>query len=116
MSMFTHAMFLETLENVQRAVHQNSRDKGFWDGAENSSVPTKLALIHSEVSEALEAYRIGNPDSKKIAHSMIGEEMADVVIRVMDLCEHLKIDLGRAILDKANYNAERPFKHGGKSI
>jgi NTP pyrophosphatase (non-canonical NTP hydrolase) len=117
MSMFSAAIFLETVANLQRNVHQNSKNKGFWSEGENSSVPVKLALIHSEVSEALEAYRVGNPASQKIPdHSQIGEEMADVLIRCLDLCEYLGIDLARAVLDKANYNENRPYKHAGKKI
>ena len=126
MSMFSTAMFLETMENLQKNLHQNSVDHGFWEEVDNTSVPTKLCLIHSEVSEALESYRKGNPPCEKtypsslnsepvkLDISSIAEEMADVVIRVMDLCEHLHIDLGRAILAKADYNRNRPFQHGGK--
>lgn len=44
----------------------------------------------------------------------LDSEFADIVIRVMDLCSHLGIDLGKAILEKHQYNVTRPFKHGGK--
>lgn len=129
MSMFLTAMFLETMADVQRNMHEISRNHGFWDGEanpDNVSVPTKLCLIHSEVSEALEAHRHGNPPCEKLYPgfndvpvqlnmSCIAEELADATIRIMDLCEHLKIDLGRAVLDKANYNKSRPYRHGNKA-
>ena len=72
-------------------------------------VPAVLALIHSEVSEALEAYR------KDDAENFI-EELADVVIRVLDCCAGLNMDLGEAILDKMAANRARAFRHGGKKL
>ena len=118
MSMFSTAMFLESLANVQKNVHQMSKDHGFWDpanGPDNVSIPAKLCLIHSEISECLEAYRKGDPLSAKCPEfSLMAEELADAAIRIMDLCEHLKINLGRAILAKAVYNGSRSYLHGGK--
>lgn len=69
---------------------------------------TMLALIHSEVSEALEADRKGNKEN-------LAEELADVCIRTFDLAAHLGIDLETAIYNKMAFNKTRPFKHGGKA-
>lgn len=66
---------------------------------------TKLALIHSEVSEALEADRKGDYDN-------FCEELADVCIRVFDLAGSMGIDLQEAINAKMDRNKERSFKHG----
>lgn len=93
---------------------QNSADHGFWDGMEYredriKEIPGKLCLIHSEVSEALEAYRKSHPE-KMIAD--VGEELADVCIRVFDLCGALHIDLGKAIVEKMAKNRARPRMHG----
>lgn len=79
--------------------------KGWYD--EPIETGTKLALIHSEVSEALEADRKGNADN-------FAEELADVCIRIFDLCGSRNIDLEKAITEKMEFNKTRPHKHGGK--
>jgi len=66
-----------------------------------------LCLIHSEVSEALEAVRKNDRDN-------FAEELADTVIRVFDLCGGLDIDLEGAILAKMEVNRGRGYRHGGK--
>lgn len=72
-------------------------------------IPSKLALLHSEVSEALEAYRKGDRDN-------FAEEMADVFIRLLDTTYPLGIDLAAATLAKLAKNRTRGFRHGGKRV
>ncbi len=72
-------------------------------------VPAILALIHSEVSEALEAFR--KNDSVNFA-----EELADVLIRVLDCCPGLGIDVDAAVQAKLEKNRTRGYRHGGKRI
>jgi len=69
----------------------------------------KLALISSEVGEAAEAVRDHDLD-------LLMEELADVVIRVMDICDALGLDLWEAIRIKMDYNEKRPKRHGRKTI
>lgn len=70
-------------------------------------VPTKIALIISECVEALEGHRRNLMDDKLPAEPMIAVELADVLIRVFDLCGHLGIDVGTVLAKKAAYNATR---------
>ena len=77
--------------------------------AEPYKVPAILALIHSEVSEALEDFRHDNRE-------YFAEELADVVIRVLDCAGGLGIDLDKAVADKMEKNRHRGFRHGGKKI
>ncbi len=69
---------------------------------------TKLALIGSEVGEAVRAVQHG--DSAALA-----EELADVCIRVFDMCGWLDIELGDEIIRKMAINRTRPYMHGKKA-
>ena len=95
----------------------NSERKGFHKGADNQNIPTKLALIHAEVSEALEDHRDGKIattfDENGKPHGF-AQELADIVIRVGDLAEMLDINLEKEITMKLKYNSTREFRHGGK--
>jgi NTP pyrophosphatase (non-canonical NTP hydrolase) len=81
----------------------NAIEKGFHD--EYRSFGESIALIHSELSEALEADRVGNEENRK-------EELADVFIRLADLCGSLDIDLEQEVEKKMEKNKNRPRLHG----
>ena len=85
--------------------YETAVSKGWHD--EERETGTLLALIHSEVSEALEADRKGDEEN-------FAEELADVCIRIFDLCGLKNIDLEDAIFLKMNRNKGRSYKHGGK--
>lgn len=89
------------------------------------SFGTKLALIHSEVSEALEAYRIRRLETWVDGTKPEGViyELADTMIRIADLVGKLQaqhpeadLDLAKAIETKMAYNATRSHRHGGKVV
>lgn len=83
--------------------YEAMKEKGFHD--EKRPVAVSLALIHSEVSEALEADRKGNVENFR-------EELADICLRVFDLAGELGIDLEYEIDKKMVVNAKREMKHG----
>jgi NTP pyrophosphatase (non-canonical NTP hydrolase) len=108
----------------QHEVHQLALLKGWWphgtgDDLSTNMILAKLALVHSEVSEAVEAAREGNVtfgyifDGSGKPEGMV-VELADAVIRILDLCEALHLDLEHALERKHEYNATRPHRHGGK--
>ena len=78
--------------------------------ADRYKVPGILALVHSEVSEALEEWR----KEHRLEH--FAGELADIIIRVAQLGVGLGIDLDQAVIDKQQKNREREFKHGGRRI
>lgn len=80
---------------------------GWWDTPEMANIPTKLCLIHSEISEAMEGHRKNLKDSHLPSRPSIEVELADAVIRIADLAGRLELDLEGAILDKLDYNDKR---------
>jgi NTP pyrophosphatase (non-canonical NTP hydrolase) len=96
------------LNDLCTDIHTKNIKAGWWDQAENPLVvPTKLALISSEIAEALEGHRKGLKDDKLPQYDMIAVELADVLIRVFDLAGFLKIPLGTIIEAKEAFNASR---------
>ena len=109
-----------SIELLVNEAYDNATEHGFTGMCEDlvAAVPveqrramqrtvllSKLALIGSEVGEAVRALQHG--DDRGFA-----EEIADVVIRVMDLCGYTNIDLGDEIIQKMQANRKRPVLHG----
>ena len=126
------------LNKLATEIHENAKSKGFFDSEKN--IGEMLCLIHSEVSEALEADRkkmytnVSEIKLKGLADknfdatfndeavfkdffstcvkNTFEDELADVVIRVLDLCAFKGIDIEIHIKAKMRYNESRPHKHG----
>jgi NTP pyrophosphatase (non-canonical NTP hydrolase) len=106
------AITLAALDDLIKECHSNSVDHGFWDDIPDPEKdgPTKIALMHSELSEALEAMRIG----RFIGDHSVTEELADTIIRIFDYAGAGHLPLADTLLAKMARNRERPYKHGGK--
>jgi NTP pyrophosphatase (non-canonical NTP hydrolase) len=116
------------LNELRNEVYQNALDHGFYDDEENKNVLLKLMLVVSEISEAAEAYRTNthtklelnnvnltdNLSFEKYIKDTFEDELADTIIRILDLCGYMKIDIDKHIELKMRYNKNRPYKHGKK--
>lgn len=71
--------------------HTLAVSKGWWD--QERSFYECMGLVISELGEAVEAFRTPGCSSKILAHSHAAEELADVVIRMADLCKHFDLDI-----------------------
>ena len=107
--------FLARFDQVQAEVHRIACGHGWWTTEKEDG--TCIALMHSELSEALEACRLGNPPSEICdGVSEVEIELADVIIRIMDFACRRGLHVSDAILAKMEYNRERPYKHGDKKF
>lgn len=98
-------------DQYQEVISKWNIAQGFW---ESDNTGEKIALMHSELSEALEADR-KNLDSDVIpSFSGMEEELADVLIRVFDFAGYHGLELAAAMSAKLKHNLTRPFRHGKK--
>lgn len=109
---------MEIIDKFIKEAHDNAVKHGFYQ--EKREIGTLLMLVVSELSEALEADRKGlhanlfdELNDEEIKNSFECE-IADVFIRLFDLCGFLNIDIQRFIEWKMQYNAKRDYKHGKK--
>lgn len=133
------------LNNLKWAVHETAVEHGWWNDPKTDepverNMGEMIALMHSELSEALESYRDSEPylwfkheipesvpvavggystrekndDGEPGKPEGLAAEFADVIIRILDTCERLNIPITRALIVKHNYNLTRPYRHGGK--
>ena len=101
------------LDVLSAILHETAIEKGFWNNPKNFDVfGNKLALVHSEVTEVLEAIR-KNKGSEEIV-----EEMVDILIRTLDLYASMRNagfvshSLDEILFKKMEINKARPALHG----
>jgi len=116
-----------TIKDLVNQAHDTAKEK-CWHGPDGRGGPTfgeSVALAHSELSEALEAYRdhgladaTGDPkEGQALAKPEgVAAELADVLIRIGDTCGQYGIDLEAALMEKLAYNRTRSHRHGGKRL
>mgnify|MGYP001077690833 FL=1 len=132
------------INELAKEVHENAVAHGWWE--KPPTLPEALCLIHAELSEALEEYREGNPliygtcalaaeDCKfsgvcdRVGRPGEGEgidgpckpegiavELADVILRTLDLMAALGVDVDAVVMAKHKYNLGREYRHGGKAL
>lgn len=103
----------KTLEKIVTEASKTATEKGFWENKEvDDRFPEAIALIHSELSEALEAHRNKNYKGK----DNISEELADTCIRIFDLADKIDekhdTDFCYELYRKMEINKDREYKHG----
>lgn len=97
---------------LQRMVAKTATDAGWYkDPITGETIKRNfgevVALMHSELSEALEADRKGLRDDKLPHRDGREVEFADCIIRIMDTAESLGFDLAGAIIEKNAFNRQR---------
>ena len=107
-----------TIDELIRDCHSAALKSCWWD-SENDNFPTKLLLVHSELSEAVEEWRKDELDNplwygEKGKPEGVAAELADAVIRICDLAGRYSIPLERAIMEKMAFNSTRSHRYGGK--
>jgi NTP pyrophosphatase (non-canonical NTP hydrolase) len=119
------------LNNLASRIHDTARAKGWWNGVNGKDwehvigvVGAKLLLVHSELSEATEDLRVAQGEDDLVLTSPgddgkpvgFATELADVLIRILDLSAWLDIDIEDAVAEKMLYNAKRSYRHGDKNL
>lgn len=109
----------EVLTGISKVIYAHNQHVGWWDNPREDG--TILALIHSEISEALEGNRKNLMDDHLPQYKMEAVELADAVIRILDFCGYKNYDIGKILKEKFDYNKTRAdhqrenrSKEGGK--
>ena len=102
-----------TNQRPRRHIYADNVAKGFWPkNAKDRNVGEALMLAVSELSEGIEAHRQGLNDDHLPHRKGLEVEIADCIIRLLDLSGGLGLDVGGALVEKLAYNRNRPHKHG----
>lgn len=132
--------FINALNGLAVDIHKTAVEHGWYEA--KPPIPQSLMLMVCELAEAMEEYRSGTPTQYVVRETStfvqyescpatitdpadwkpgekpegIGTELADCIIRILDTCADMGIDIGTLIVKKHEYNKTRPYKHGGKLL
>jgi len=107
--------WIKGYNEVADGVHETAVEKGWWNKERNDA--EALMLMVTELAEACEAMRHGNPPDDKIPQfSGVEAELADTIIRIMDFGKGRNYDIAGALVAKVEYNKLREKMHGGKKF
>jgi NTP pyrophosphatase (non-canonical NTP hydrolase) len=113
LELLNKARLIDVFATVSQHIHDVAVEHGWWEADRNTG--EAFCLMHAEISEALEWDRHGNPKSDHIPEfSGVEEELADVIIRILDFAKGKQLHIAEAMLAKMEFNRNRPYKHGGK--
>lgn len=112
--MINAAELKRDVSDLTKACHTASFEAGWWVDKEGKDIRTnpycfsnKLALVHSELSEALEGDRKGKMDDHLPHRKATEVELADALIRIFDLAGAYGLDVAGALVEKMEYNRQR---------
>lgn len=109
--------FVDQLNDLAASIRFTSASKGF-EAPSTENIHKKLLLAVSEICEAQEELRDGHDVAEVYYNGEKPEgfpvEIADAIIRLLDICGSLNIDIASVIDKKIRYNMTRPEKHGRK--
>ena len=102
--------YADQVAQIEQLCHGLAREAGWWDSRnldDPQTIPACLCLVHSEISEAMEGARKNRMDDHLPHRKALEVELADAMIRILDLAGAYQLDLGCALVEKLVYNTQR---------